>query len=153
MEDEVGNQTRGSSRVGERAFYETYHLDGQTKSVTQGQLVPRKKMTTTAVHESTAGRRLAAVGPWFVCVFVFLLLVLHAVEGEAGHVEGGGELLDLQLEVLDVLVVHQALGEVLEELAVLLLDVEADGHGLVEELADLLKVLLDKTPGCHRRST
>lgn len=71
-----------------------------------------------------------------------LLLVLHALKREPRHVEGVGELLHLGLEVLNVLVVHQALVEVLEELAVLLLDVQADGHRLVEELSNLLKVLL-----------
>jgi hypothetical protein len=87
---------------------------------------------------------LAETGTPSICIILFL--VLHAIEREARHVKGGGKLLDLALEVLDVFVVHQALGEVLEQLAVLLLDFQADRHSLVEELGNLLEIFLDQTP-------
>jgi hypothetical protein len=90
---------------------------------------------------ATTRKDIGTGGPcraWEAC----LLLVFHALKREPRHVEGVGKLLHLDLEVLDVLVVHQALVEVLEELAVLLLDVQADGHCLVEELPNLLEILL-----------
>lgn len=52
----------------------------------------------------------------------------------------------LRPQVLYVLVLHQALLEVLENLAMLRLDAQADGHSSVKVLGNLHEVLLNQTP-------
>ena len=78
-----------------------------------------------------------------------LIFVLHAGHLEARHLERDSKLLDLRPQLLDVLVLLQVDNEILVLLASLLLDVQADFHGLVKVLGNLHKVLLNQASRGH----